>query len=201
MNMENKDLDEIKKIAEDTLHGFIEEKTWVDRDYLNRYLSSIYDIRKFFNDITTLSIAIVGLIIPILIQSQISLDKNKLFVSVIFFSVEIILWIILRFYVIKKEIEKWPVEFKKVDDKFEQTVADIRCLMNDPSLELFKQKAKLIEERYSKRVENRKNQSLINRILNILFNIDCWLIGLFVIAFILFIFSFWPVFQKLFFNF
>lgn len=186
----------IKKTTENVLQSFIKGKEWVDKDYLNRYLSSISDLRKFFNDITTLSIAIVGLVIPILIQSNIPLDKIILFISVIFFSIEIILWIILRFYIVEKEIEKWPIEFKKVEDKFNQTITDLKELIKNPTPELSNQKWEIIEKRYSKETANNTEKSSLNNLLDIVFNIDYWLLGLFIVAFILFIISFWPLFSK-----
>jgi len=50
------DSQNIKRTTENALRAFNRHKEWIDKDYLDRYLSSIFDLRKFFNDITTLSV-------------------------------------------------------------------------------------------------------------------------------------------------
>lgn len=186
---------EIKKIAESSLKSIQVSRGQVDRDYLNRYLSSVADSRKFFNDLCSLSIGITGLIVPILISQKIPVDEVFLFTSVIFFSIEIILWVILRFYIIKKEIEKWPIEKKKVDEKYETTINDLQQLISNPTPEKFAEKQKIILGRYGGNEDNKKG--LFNNFKQILFNIEYWLLGLFLVAFFLFIFSFKPLLLKI----
>lgn len=187
---------EIKKITEDALAGFMSEKSWVDKDYLNRYLNSIVDLRKFFQDIITLSIGIVGLIIPILINSNIILNRITLFLSGVLFVVEIILGILTRFFVIKKEVKKWPIVQKDIENKFDQTVSDMQEIINNPKENLFNDKINIIKERYTKKDDIKNKESLLDRIyLSIanIFNIDNLLLGLFIVAFVLFIVSFYPL--------
>lgn len=190
--------EEIKEITKTCLQDFTKEKEWIDKDYLSRYLSSISDLKKFFDDITTLSVAIIGIVFPILIQSKIDLDKTALIISVMFFSMEIILWIIYRFYIIKKEIEKWPIEKNKVDKKYDDTINDLKELNDNPNYKLQREITNRIKNRYSGNIiDYKKNKSLFKKLCVVFLNINYWLLVLFILAFILLISSFSPLFLEI----
>jgi hypothetical protein len=187
------DLQEIKKIAEDSLKSIQTGKERVDWDYINRYLSSIEKSRKFFDNLCALSVAIIGLIVPILISQKVILDGVFLFTSVILFSIEIILWIGLHFYIIKKEIEKWPIEKEKVDKKYEATIEDLKQLIDNPTPEILTKKQEAILHRYENEKHKDGNKSLLNTLKLIILNTEYWILGLFLVAFFLFVLSFKPL--------
>lgn len=180
--------EELRSNASRALKGIQETYDWVSKDYVSRYIGSILDLRKFVQDIVNISIAIVGIVIPILLSSELGVSKNLLAISALLFSLEIIFGIFLRFSILKKETKDWPKVMEGVQAKYEQSTNDLEEIIENPNPTLYKEKAALIKERYSS-LENSKKEAGVNKFLDL----DSLFFGLFILSFSLFVISLSPI--------
>ncbi len=95
----------------------------------------IFESRKFYDSVLALSVAIVGIIIPITLNSSAEINRTTLLLSAVIFLVEILVGIFGRFFVIRKDIKTWPDELRKMEASYKASKAIIRDEgINDDSL-------------------------------------------------------------------
>lgn len=179
--------EEIKNIAENDLKTLKETFDWALKDHMNRYIDAVSDLRKFIEYIVTISIAIVGVIIPILLNSEVFVKKGILAGSALLFGIEILFGIYLRFLVLKKDLRSWPKAWKKVEENYGQSKTDLQRLINNPNIDSALKTYGSIEDRYT----NEENSQEISR-FGKFFDFDYWFFGLFILAFIFFLISLYP---------
>ena len=95
----------------------------------------IFESRKFYDSVLALSVAIVGIIIPITLNSSSEINRPTLLLSALIFLVEILVGIFGRFFVIRRDIKTWPDELRKMEAGYKASKAIIRDEgVNDNSL-------------------------------------------------------------------
>ena len=95
-------------------------------DHLENLRFLVSELYKVFDLIITISVAVIGIIIPLILNSKIVVKQNLLFISVTFFMLEILIGIYWRFYIIKKAERKWPKILQDESENLKKTIEEIK---------------------------------------------------------------------------
>lgn len=160
---------------------------WEQRLFLIKYsqdlsVQTIYQIRSLVRDLVTISVAIVGIVVPLLLSSSVTLNKRFIALAVIIFTSVIIYGILLLFSALKKDFEGIPNELDRNLDKIDKTMSEISVVINNPTEE----NAKTFSQKIFKRPPNEEREGTKWR--NIVNN-DALFLSLFILGIILLIFS------------
>ncbi len=186
--------DQIKTTAKEMLKSFIKDKDWAWKDFMSKSYNSVIEIRKFTADTIKLSVTIVAIVIPLLINFDVPLNRKFLGLSALFFSIEIVYGMVIRFWVSKREAEMWPVVWDSIEKTIDESIDDLLNVIQNPTQDNFDNAKIKMGQRHS--TPDKKELGKIRKILKSPFlDFDYWFISIFLIAFILFIFALIPAFS------
>lgn len=174
----NKEIE--RQSAVNLLKVFVEEKNWAMKDYMERYLSTLLDTRKFLlHDLVSFSIAIVGIVIPILLSSNLNINRTLMFFSFSVFILYIIMGIGMRFIISRREIISWPKTWSNIEQKIDIDINEIAKAIKENNFSNINKIYSEIESRHKTNENENEKKSVFDKFLNF----DYWLFGLFVLAF------------------
>lgn len=181
--MEQKEI--IEKLEKEFEFIKNEKNFWIKRT-MDLYLETIYQGRNLVRDVVIISTAIVGFVIPLLLNSDANFDRNLLLFSSICFFGSILYGILLLLFVLKKELKSWPKTLDEMIEKMNKNMFAIVSAMRDPSVQNYEKALDEIANRHKpKKEEEGWRDKFINH--------DTEFYGLFIVALILLIISIFKV--------
>ncbi len=122
-----------KNLALEILRKHFEK--WIDdhQETLRFVVSQLY---KLFDVLITISVAIVGIIIPIIISSNYPANLFLLWSAFFIFATEILIGVSWRFFQIKNAENRWPKILKQESENFHKSIKDMKSLTTDNYLEI-----------------------------------------------------------------
>lgn len=122
-----------KNFAVETLRKNFEK--WAD-DHLETLRFLVSHLYQLFNSIIAISVAIVGIIIPIILNSDYPTNTFLLRTSFIIFVAVVLFGIIWQFVKLKGAENKWPKIFTQESNNFHKSVSEIRETNSSNFLEI-----------------------------------------------------------------
>lgn len=182
----------IKQSAEKLLLSISEEKNFFIKKSMDLHIDAIRQGRNLVRDVVSLSAIIVAFVIPLLLSTDIILNKIALLISVVCFTILILYGVLLLLFVIKKELDRIPKNSEEMIAKTNKDVELIVKIIQNPTKENYFKSIEELMIRHSKKEKGEEGW------WKKLFNHDTGFYGLFVLGFIFLIISiFYPIILKL----
>ncbi len=170
--MEQKEI--IKKLEKELEFIKREKNFWIKR-IMDLNLETIYQGRNLIRDVVTISVAVVGFVIPLLLNSDVNFDRNLLLISGICFLGSVLYGILLLLFVIRKELKSWPKTSDEMMGNMNKDMLIIANTIRDPSVKNYEKAFDEIAERHKPKKEDEKWW-------NKFINHDAGFYGLFILA-------------------
>jgi hypothetical protein len=177
--MENEEI--IKNINEQ-LDFIKEESKYSHRQILTMHVDTIHQGRELTRYVITVSLAIIGIIVPLLFKSEININKNLLLASSVCLLFTVSYGIILSVYVIRKELSAWPKTQKEISEKMSKDTRLMIGAFNNPTQENYLKALEQVAQNHKPKEDTEKKwKNYINH--------DTGFYGLFIIGLILLVLS------------
>lgn len=143
---------------------FIEEqRNFVIKRSLDWQIDTIRQGRDLLRDVVIISTTVVGFVIPLMLNSNIKLDRNLLLLSAICFMAVIIYGISLLLFVLRKELERWPETLHEILNKLNKDKLAMTHVLENPTRDNYENACRAIAERHKPKKEEEK---LWNKFIN-----------------------------------
>ena len=171
-----------KKILNDAESGVKEEISFVLHDGMNRHLSIIEKYQSYIKEISVLSLAILGVVMPLVYQSN---PSYYIKIATLFFFLNALLGFLYILYIFRHDIIHMPNVIDKQTEKGFEILKEIRRIHN---VEDNNTAGRMWEELLASNELKDKSETAhcnkLNFIFRRFFNVEVWFFAFFVLGLI-----------------